>query len=501
MSTTAEPKIKAEVGQSLTEAQAREIYRQGEEAVVFFMLQQQARLFAQSQQMLAQSRQLAESQMSTAVQGVSAASLKANVISPTVPSGMQPVYTKASVPKRRKRPGRKAGHQGVRRERPERIDRVKEHRLASCPECHGQLRRCDRIRRRYTEDIPQDIKPQVTEHVIHRDWCPKCRRFVEPVVPEAMSGCTLGHRVVALSAWLHYGLGQSISQIVEVFNHHLQLQVSPGGLVQMWRRLAEQLAGWYEQIHADALRSAVLHADETGWRVNGKTHWLWCFSTNQETLYMIHKGRGGPALRKFFREEFAGTLVCDFWSAYNAVVSSRKQRCLVHLLRDLDYVETYRKLGQDWEAFAKLLRRLLGDAIRLWKRDGVDEREYASRRQRIAERLSSLVERSWEHVEVRRLCKRLRRHQDELFVFLDHDGVSFENNHAERAIRPAVIIRKNSQSNRSDRGAVTQTTLMSVYRTLKQRGCEPLDTLVQSLRSHLTAGVFPPLPQKSATNG
>ena len=440
--------------------------------------------------------------------------------------------------------------------------------MESCPHCRGQLRRCDRIRRRYTEDIPQDIKPVVTEHVIHRDWCPRCRKHVEPVVADAMSGCTLGHRVVALSAWLHYGLGQSISQIVEVFNHHLQLQVSDGGLVQMWQRFAEQLKGWYEQIHADALKSAVLHADETGWacpffwalrkirkirsirkirgrgsrpprsqhrmkrttprilrtlrivrverhcpekrarptgwRVNGKTHWLWCFSTNNETLYMIHKGRGGPALRKFFKEEFAGTNgggVCDFWSAYNAVVSSRKQRCLVHLLRDLDYVETYRKLGQDWESFAKLLRRLLGDAIRLWKRDGIDEREYASRRQRITERLSSLFEKSWEHVEVRRLCKRLRRHQDELFVFLDHEGVSFENNHAERAIRPCVIIRKNSQSNRSLRGAQTQTTLMSVYRTLKQRGCQPLDTLVQVMRNYLTKGEFPPLPMKSTPNG
>jgi len=490
MSTTAEPRIVVGFGPGLTESQAREIYRQGEEAVVFFMMQQ-------AQQMLAQSQQLA----AAAVQGVPAALPNANVISPSTPSGMQPVYAKASAPKRCKRPGRKLGHQGARRERPERIDCVREHRLENCPRCHGQLRRCDRIRRRYTEDIPQDIKPQVTEHVIHRDWCPRCRRHVEPTVPDAMSGCMLGHRVVALSAWLHYGLGQSISQIVEVFNHHLQLQVSPGGLVQMWQRFAEQLEGWYEQIHAGALKSAVLHADETGWRVNGQTHWLWCFSTQQETLYMIHKGRGGPALRKFFKEEFSGTLVCDFWSAYNAVVSSRKQRCLVHLLRDLDYVETYKKLGQDWESFSKLLRRLLGDAIRLWKRDAVDEREYASRRGRIAERLSSLVEMSWEHVEVRRLCKRLRRHQDELFVFLDHDGVPFENNHAERAIRPAVIIRKNSQSNRSVRGACTQTTLMSVYRTLKQRGCEPLDTLVRAMRNYLTDGEFPPLPQKIVANG
>jgi len=482
MSTTAAPSIVAGLGPELTEAQAREIYRQGEEAGVFALLR--------LSQMLA-----------AASQNVSGAASNSNVISPSTPSGMQPVYAKASASKRRKRPGRKVGHPGVRRLRPERIDQTREHRLESCPKCSGPLRRCDRIRRRYTEDIPKDLRPTVTEHVIHRDWCPRCRKHVEPVVADAMPGCTLGHRVVALSAWLHYGLGQSISQIAEVFNHHLRLKVSDGGLVQMWQRFAELLEGWYERIRADTLNSAVLHADETGWRVNGQTHWLWCFSTNNETLYMIDRCRGGPALRKFFKEEFAGTLVCDFWGAYNAVVSSRKQRCLVHLLRDLDYVETYRKLGQDWETFAKLLRRLLGDAIRLWKRDGVDPVEYASRRRRITERLESLLSRSWEHVEVRRLCKRLRRHADELFVFLDHAGVPFENNHAERAIRPCVIIRKNSQSNRSHRGAQTQTVLMSVYRTLKQRGREPLDTLVQVIRDYLTHGEFPTLPMKNAADG
>jgi hypothetical protein len=269
----------------------------------------------------------------------------------------------------------------------------------------------------------------------------------------------------------------------------------------MWRRFGELLEGWYEQIHAQAQQAAALHADETGWRVNGKTHWLWCFSTTQETLYLIDRSRAGPALRKFFREEFAGTLICDFWGAYNAVVCSRKQRCLVHLLRDLDYVETYRILNQDWPAFAKTLRRLIGDAIRLWKREAVPPEEYASRRARLTARLQDLIAGDWTHPEARRLLKRLRRHQDELFTFLDVAGVSFENNHAERAIRPAVIIRKNSQCNRSQRGAHTQALLMSVYRTLKQRGHPPIETMTQAIRTYLSTGQLPPLPPMVAASG
>jgi hypothetical protein len=341
----------------------------------------------------------------------------------------------------------------------------------------------------------------VTEHTIHRDWCPRCRKHVEPVVPDALPKATLGNRVLVLSAWLHYGLGNTLSQIVEIFNHHLQIQLTEGGLIQMWYRLQAVLFGWYLQIQAEAMKSAVLHADETGWRVNGKTHWLWCFSNDELTFYLIDRSRGSPALRKFFQDEFQGTLISDFWGAYNAVLCRKRQMCLVHLLRDLEYVETYKGIDKNWSAFAKKLRRLLGDAIRLWRRDHVPEAEFASRRVRLDVRLGKLIDTAWRHPEAQRLVKRLRRHRHELFTFLDEADVPFDNNHAERAIRPAVLIRKNSYSNRSRRGADAQAVLMSVYRTLKQRGYPPMDTIVKAIESYLTTGELPSLPAPITTDG
>ncbi len=341
----------------------------------------------------------------------------------------------------------------------------------------------------------------VTEHTIHRDWCPRCAQHVEPAVPDALPKATLGNRVLVLSAWLHYGLGNTLSQIVEIFNHHLQIKLTGGGLIQMWYRLQAVLFGWYLQIQTEAMTSAVLHADETGWRVNGKTHWLWCFSTSDLTFYMIDRSRGSPALRKFFQEEFQGTLISDFWGAYNAVVCRKRQMCLVHLLRDLEHVETYKGIDQDWAAFAKKLRRLIRDAIRLWRRENVPASEFASRRSRLDVRLGELIETPWRHKEASRLVKRLRRHRNELFTFLDEAGVPFDNNHAERAIRPAVLIRKNSYSNRSRRGADAQAVLMSVYRTLKQRGYHPIDTIVKAIESYLTTGTLPSLPAPTTTGG
>ena len=90
--------------------------------------------------------------------------------------------------------------------------------------------------------------------------------------------------------------------------------------------------------------------------------------------------------------------------------------------------------------------------------------------------------------------KRFRRHRDDLLTFLDDPAVPFDNNAAERAIRPAVIIRKNSYGNRSARGADTQAVLMSIYRTLKQRGHDPLTTITRALAEYLTTGNLPGLP-------
>src|ERR1700730_6777683 len=460
---------KLAVGPKLTAEQARELFSQGEEVVVFALLE------------LAKGWARAEGQC-------------AATSSPATPSGMIPVYQKSAVKTRAKQPGRKTGHPGSRRAPPERIDVRKSHRAQCCPHCAGPLKRCADTRTRYTEDIPAGIQPEVTEHTIHRDWCPRCQKSVEPRVPEALPGSAIGNRVLTMSSWLHYGLGNTLSQIVEVFNYHLQFRVTPGGLVQQWYRLQEILFPWYEQIQREARDPAVLHADETGWRVNGKGHWLWCFTTQRLTYYLIDRQRGRPVLARFFRKAFAGVLVTDFWGAYNAVVCSARQTCLAHLLRDLEHVEKYKHPGPKWAEFAQQLRRLLRDAIRLKKRDAVPADEYASRRDRLHRRLAALLKKPWDDPQARRLIKRLRRHRHDLLTFLNHADVPFDNNHGERSIRPAVIIRKNSYCNRSQRGADTQAVLMSIYRTLKQRGHDPLTIIPQAIAEYLTTGQLPCLP-------
>lgn len=431
--------------------------------------------------------------------------LRAATHTPNAPSSSVPPYAKPSTPAGRTgrcKRGAKPGHAGHNRPSPPRIDRTEEHSLQNCPDCGGAVSPCkspSRRRTRVIEDIPKDIHSEVVEHVIQGCYCSYCKKIVEPKVPDALPGSRLGHRVCVLAAWLHFGLGLSSSQILQVLNSHLHFQLSAGGLIESAHRIAEILTPWYDQIALDVKDASVLNADETGWRVLGKTHWLWCFCSPNATYYMIDESRGGPALSRFFTEALAGVLVTDFWAAYNTVQCLARQACLAHLFRELDATAKEDE-SEEWRAFHKSLKRLLRDAIRLKAAETLTTESRISRRSRLDSRLAALVEdvetthASSTNANVKRLVKRLRSHDGHLFTFLDHDGVPSDNNHAEREIRPAVIMRKNILCNQSEQGAQTQAVLMSIFRTLRKRGLDPMTEIVHALRSYSVTGKLPALP-------
>ena len=143
-----------------------------------------------------------------------------------------------------------------------------------------------------------------------------------------------------------------IEQVRQVLASPLRTALSAGGLVDLWRRAAEVLLAWYDRIGRQARESATLHADETGWRVNGDTHWLWCFGSRTTCYYMIDEGRGSDALKKFFAAAFRGVLIHDFWGPYASVLLEEEgdhQCCLAHLLRELDHVDEHALPGSEAE--------------------------------------------------------------------------------------------------------------------------------------------------------
>lgn len=391
------------------------------------------------------------------------------------PSGQRPVYTKENKGsgKRNKKPGRKQGHPGSRRTVPEKIDHYREHKLNDCPCCQSKVHPGIKAYTRYTEDIPP-VEPEVTQHTIYQHWCPGCQDYVTAPITEAMENANLSLRIVVLTAWLHYALGISVRNVAKILDVVCSFKVTPGGLTQAWVRLATLLQAEYDSILEKIRQSAALHADETGWRLNGDNYWLWVFSTKEYCYYTITKCRGSPVVEQALGVIYEGVLICDFWYAYNQIQALAKQRCYYHLFTELVKVDRT-NTSKEWKGFRKKLKKLLKDALRLQEnKRTLDSIVFERRKKRLHKRLEWLIETVGKDKDVKRLIKRLKRHQDELFTFLDYD-VSPYNNHGEQQMRPPVISRKISQQNRSEAGALTQAILMSLFRTALLQGLNPVE--------------------------
>jgi len=419
---------------------------------------------------------------------------------PSTPSGMKPVYEKEPVKSRRKKPGQKQNHQGHRRVIPDRIDKEKDWTLCKCPDCGCDLSSPVETRERYTEDIPP-VEVEVTKHNIHRYYCTNCKKIVEPKVVDALPKSQLGLRLVVYTSWLHYHLGVTVENIVKWLSCFSSCNVSPGGLTRIWSRLSVILAPVYQELAKEARKSAILNADESGWRVNGKTHWLWCFTNKALAYFIIDRSRGSPVVKKVLGKVFNGVLICDFVSAYGKIASLAKQRCIVHLLGELKKVSIKNK-NLEWLMFTKKLKRLLKDAMRFSaKQSKIEPNTYMSKTNRLHQRLAMIYNQKYKGADCNRIAKRLRKHKDEIFTFVTNPGVSADNNHAERQIRPAVIMRKNSYCNRSKQGANTQAILMSIFRTLHLRKIDSIATLTSLLSEWIRTKNIITLPTISLQMG
>lgn len=403
-------------------------------------------------------------------------------IGPTTPSGMKPTYLKPPGKKRKRKPGRKKGHPGASRLKPDRVNHYKEHTLCSCPNCSGELGKPVKSYKRYIEDIPP-VEPEVTEHTVYGYWCSTCKKIVYANVSDALPNAMIGLRLVVFTAWLHYLVGMSVNNIVNLLAVFANFKITAGGLTLAWKKLATTVEPLYGNIGEIVRKTAVLHADETGWRISGITHWLWCFATKNFCYYVIDKSRGSPVIKRVLGKIFEGILICDFWGAYNKICTLATQRCFYHLFTEMEKVDKKNK-SDLWKAFRKKFTRLLKDAVRLSGKKGQLATEICTRRkQRLYDRLDQLIEMpSCEDKDVKRLKKRLKRHRNELFTFLEFNGVCPYNNHAEQQMRKPVITRKISHQNRSGQGAKTHAILMTLFRSAELQKLNPVEWVLANTK-------------------
>jgi transposase len=378
-----------------------------------------------------------------------------------------------------KSPGRPKGHAPALRSKPtpDQVDRIIDVPCDKCPECQVPLYDLNTVVQ-YQTDLPP-ITPIVTQFNIQTGRCPCCREMRKGRHPEQISdaigsaGNTFGPVVLTLAAELKHRLGVPYRKICDFFSTYCDLEICPATFVRAEQRLAELAQPTFELL-IDALRRAhVVHADETGWRINAVNGWLWVFSSKDVTVYVIRTGvgsRGHGVPLDLLGPDFDGYLIVDGFAAYD-VLDYAKGRCNAHLLRRCKELKD--TVPAQEQKYLDLLRDLLLEAIDLAaRREELKPDGYTRRVQEIENRLDTWLDSLPRHVspELDRLDNHIRAHRGEWLVFLHDAEVPPTNNHAEQMLRPAVISRKIGGCNKTLRGALVHSMLASLMVTCKRMG-------------------------------
>ena len=245
----------------------------------------------------------------------------------------------------------------------------------------------------------------------------------------------------------------------------------------------------------------VVTADETGWRVGARSHWLWAAVTPTTTIYAICAGRGFEDAQAVLGADFDGVLVRDGWVVYRRYTNAEHQSCLQHLIRRCEHLlEDHPHCG-----WAAQVQDTLQAGLALRDRrdaDGLSAHGLATSRGRLLARLSRLIDNPPPLDDAERFAAHLVNEFPAIFTFLWDPSVEATNWRAEQAIRPAVVIRKVCGGNRTRKGADTQQVLASVVRTARQRNLDLPGLLTTMLRAPepIAPDVFglPPPPASSA---
>jgi transposase len=389
-----------------------------------------------------------------------------------------------------KRPGRKSGDDhGTHAFRavPEHIDETIPVELpACCPDCGGRLDELQ-VADQYQTDLPP-VRPITRRFRVHVGCCRDCGRRVQPRHPlqtsDALGAAAvqLGPNALSFATALNKVYGPSWTKVAHLIDKAFGLKASASAYCRASLRLGDRLGPTYEVLKKAVATSPIVYPDETGWRVGGHRRWLWVFVAANVTVYRIAPSRGGEVAEEILGAHFAGVLGRDGWAAYRRFVEALHQSCLGHHMRRAHEILLIAKQGA--AKFAHAVLRVFKAALDLRdRRDALSPHGLAVARGKIETKLDWVL--SWRPKWPlnARFAKHLVNERDHLLTFLRVPGLEATNWPAEQAIRPAVIARKLSGCNRTDRGASAQERITSVARTARQQNRDVFDLFARVFRA------------------
>lgn len=353
------------------------------------------------------------------------------------------------------------------------------------------------------------VKKWITRIIVRRFQCTKCRKTFAPdeyivlirkimgyapkdnealpfiranlPLPDYKTGEKYGHGVLAWVMYQVIGQRQSQENVTAGLNDIFGYGFNQINIAHMKYRAAEFYRDTYEEIKRGVQTGRLVHIDETRVSVKGITGYVWVFTNLEEVLYVYSDSREGEILGEFLKD-FKGIMVTDFYTAYDSV-PCLQQRCLIHLVRDFNDDLFKNPFDGEFKAMVEGFGQLLRPIMTTIDTRGLKTHFLKKHKQTVRRFFMDHVEREYSSELARKYRARLKKNRDRLFTFLDHDGVPWNNNNAENAIKGFATLRRVIGGSSTERGLRDSLKLLSIAQTLRNKNVSFLDFLKSGERS------------------
>jgi len=243
---------------------------------------------------------------------------------------------------------------------------------------------------------------------------------------------------------------------------------------------AQYYAITYDKILKKLVNGSIIHADETKINLQKGSGYVWVLTSMEEVIYLYRPSREADFLHKVLAG-FNGVLITDFYTGYDSL-PCLQQKCLIHLIRDINDDLLKNPFDQELKELATLFGRLIRDIIATVDRVGLRTSYLSKHKPEVKEFIDVLTLKAFESEVAGQYCKRIVKYQSKLFTFLEHDGVPWNNNNAEHAVKYFAKYRRLTNGRVTESGLKNYLVLLSVYQTCRYREIRFLDFLLSKAR-------------------
>ena len=240
-------------------------------------------------------------------------------------------------------------------------------------------------------------------------------------------------------------------------------------------RWAQQYEATYQAILEKIAGGDLVHADETKVTIDGTDRYVWVFTNLEEVAFVYVETREGKTPQEVLRH-FRGVLVSDFYTAYDSL-DCPQQKCLIHLMRDINDDLRKEPFNEEMKIIACSFAALLKPIVETVDQFGLKARHLHKHRRSVDRFYDVLSQRNYQTELATGYRRRFEKYRDRLFTFLGYDGIPWNNNNAEHAIKAFVRLRNVIGSNSTAKGMRDYLVLLSVAETCKYKGLNFLSFL------------------------